>query len=90
MCLGCDPTLSDCPATTQYQCQPLIANLWTTCNGVTLPDGIYYDPQQTVTGESISGLLTHLTQSVARPPVIKHRTCLNGSPAGGGRLSPGD
>lgn len=66
MCLGCDPTLADCPATTQYQCQPLIANLWTTCNGVTLPDGIYYDPQQTVTGQSVSQWLAHSPHSVGR------------------------
>lgn len=45
-CLNCDPTLGVCPG----GCSLLITTLWAECSGVTLPDGIYFDPKQTMTG----------------------------------------
>jgi hypothetical protein len=57
-CLGCDPVQDDgCPTQPAYginpkqiTCQDLIKDLHWNCDGVTLPDGYYYDPQRTITG----------------------------------------
>lgn len=46
-CLGCDPTLDTCPDS----CQVYIDTLWKDCQGISLADGIYFDPPKTITGE---------------------------------------
>ena len=46
-CMQCDPTLDECP----QGCQPLIDKMYVKCDGVTLPDGLYFDPAQTLEGE---------------------------------------
>lgn len=39
---------SICPS--EPPCQDFIAALYLSCDGVTLPDGYFYDPQRTITG----------------------------------------
>lgn len=45
-CVGCDPAKEFCAA----GCQVLIDKLYRDCDSVTLPDGLYYDPAETITG----------------------------------------
>ncbi|CAM9350275.1 unnamed protein product, partial [Phaeothamnion confervicola] len=45
-CMGCDPTLGICPP----GCQALVDQLYQDCDGVTMPDGLYYDPDSTIDG----------------------------------------
>ncbi len=46
-CFGCDPTSDKCPTS----CQGYIDTLWKDCQGVSLADGIYFDPAKTITGK---------------------------------------
>lgn len=45
-CSSCDPTSSECPV----GCQLLIDTLYWSCAEVTLPDGYYFDPKNTLEG----------------------------------------
>lgn len=47
-CFGCDPTSDTCPSS----CQGYIDRLWKDCQGVSLADGIYFDPAKTITGKT--------------------------------------
>ena len=47
-CIGCFPVQRACPA--DPDCQSAIDTLYRTCEGVTLPDGYYFDPQWSITG----------------------------------------
>lgn len=38
-CMSCNPTSDICPGT----CQQLVDNLYWSCEGITLPDGFYFD-----------------------------------------------
>ncbi|GMI47026.1 hypothetical protein TrCOL_g1018 [Triparma columacea] len=58
-CIGCEPVQFICPAGQQGSpnCQDMIDELYLTCggagmedDGVTLPDGYYFDPQRSITG----------------------------------------
>ncbi|CAM9867164.1 unnamed protein product [Ascophyllum nodosum] len=46
-CMQCDPANNVCPP----GCQALIDNLYVDCDGVTLPDGLFYDPSDLIDGE---------------------------------------
>jgi hypothetical protein len=45
-CVGCDPANEACAP----GCQVLVDKLYVACDGVSLPDGLYYDPAQSLTG----------------------------------------
>ncbi|OQR83737.1 hypothetical protein ACHHYP_14306 [Achlya hypogyna] len=45
-CMSCDPTFKKCPA----KCQPLINTLYTDCDGVYTPPGLFFDPNATISG----------------------------------------
>ena len=45
-CISCEPTRSFCPR----GCQDLIDELYVNCDGVTMPDGWYFDPDEQITG----------------------------------------
>ena len=45
-CMSCDPTESTCAP----GCQQRIAEMYVACDGVTMPDGFYFDPNKQVTG----------------------------------------
>mmetsp|Transcript_29725 Transcript_29725/g.32355 ORF Transcript_29725/g.32355 Transcript_29725/m.32355 type:complete len:136 (+) Transcript_29725:16-423(+) len=45
-CAGCDPALDSCYTT----CQGYIKNVYFDCDGVCLPEGYYFDPQEELTG----------------------------------------
>ncbi len=53
-CMGCEPVQYPCPdgssAPGEKNCQSLIDKLFLKCDGVTLPDGFYYDFERTITG----------------------------------------
>jgi hypothetical protein len=45
-CLACDPTAKKCPP----KCQPLIDTLYASCDGVYTPSGLFFDPNQSISG----------------------------------------
>ncbi len=45
-CMGCNPAVEFCPD----GCQNLVDNLYAACDGVTLPDGLHYDPKRSIGG----------------------------------------
>lgn len=47
-CIGCEPVQTVCPS--DPDCQTAIDRMYLNCEGVTLPDGYYYDPKWTITG----------------------------------------
>ncbi|CAM9199659.1 unnamed protein product [Ectocarpus sp. 8 AP-2014] len=46
-CMQCDPANKVCPP----GCQALMDNLYSDCDGVTTPDGLYFDPDNAIEGE---------------------------------------
>jgi hypothetical protein len=46
-CMGCDPALEFCP----MGCQDLVNELYAVCDGVAMPDGLFFDPKDTLNGE---------------------------------------
>ena len=45
-CSSCDPAINECPA----GCQDLIDTLYWSCAEITIPDGYYFDPKNTLDG----------------------------------------
>lgn len=55
--------------------QALIGALWEHCNGVTLPDEIYFDPAKTLTGRpgrQFARRLPSITAE-AQPGILEHK-----------------
>ena len=46
-CMACDPTRDWCP----HGCQDIVDKLYVQCDGVAMPDGWYFDPDEQLTGE---------------------------------------
>ena len=51
-CYGCDPAQPVC----SVGCQDLIDTVYYVCDGVTMPDGYYFDPTFQLTGSFIDNL----------------------------------
>ncbi|CAN0404976.1 unnamed protein product, partial [Hapterophycus canaliculatus] len=46
-CMQCDPANNVCPP----GCQALVDDLYAGCDGVATPDGLYFDPDNSIEGE---------------------------------------